>query len=107
MGCSDLSFGIALSLFFGTIVAVPVISYLILADAMAGLARAPWSLLIYAAFVIVGCALYLAAWRYGKGEQLPANAEEWHRFWRGHGPVLIIAAIPFVRRLWQVTSGSR
>lgn len=105
----DVQFALALTLFFGTIVAAPVIAYLLVADSIAGLSPFPRSAFVYVGLVVVGCLLYAATLRYWKGNPFPSTSEGWYYYWRGYIPFLAVAAIPLLLRIveWMTRSYKR
>lgn len=95
----DVQFALALTLFFGTIVAVPVIAYLFVAESIAALFPFPRSVFVYVAFVAFGCLLYALTLRYWKGNALPSTSEGWYYYWRGYIPLLATAAVPLLSHI--------
>lgn len=95
----DVEFALSFTLFFGTIVAVPVIVYLICADLVAGQLRFPLSTLAYLALVALGLVLFAAYKHYWQGHPLPTSSEGWYYYWRGYIPLLTTACVPLLWRL--------
>lgn len=98
---SDVRLAVGFTLIFGTMVALPAVCYLLIADFIADQLRPPWSVLTYLALAAAGCAFYVVALRYGKGHPLPTTIEDWYQFWRRDSPLLVITALPLLWRLWR------
>lgn len=95
----DVQFALALTLFFGTIVAVPVIAYLFVVDSIAGLFPFPRSVFVYVGLVATGCLIYAPTLRYWKGNPFPSTSEGWYYYWRSYIPLLATAAIPLLSHI--------
>ena len=95
----DVQFALALSLFFGTMVAVPAVVYLLSADFIAGRLTLPWSAILYVGLVALGCVLHGAILHFVVGRPLPQASESWHLYQRQYIPLLAMASVPLVCRI--------
>lgn len=99
---TDLWFAIAISVFFGSLTAVPVVLYLICSDGLAGRLSFPWNALMFAALAALGCVLYAAVLRYWKGNPLPTSDEGWSFYRLQFIPHLAVAAILLMKQFSHV-----
>jgi hypothetical protein len=97
----DMMFAIALTLFFGTTIAIPLIAYLLFADMISRLFSFPRSVLIYLVVVALGWALYTWLGYSIKDFQFPQTPEALALYFWGLSPLLATAAIPL---LFQILS---
>jgi hypothetical protein len=95
----DVQFAFALSLFFGSLVAVPLIAFLFGADFVGSRFPFPLSTLVYVAFVALGCMAYGAILHFVKGNPFPTTSEGWHFYLQGYISILATAGVLLVRRI--------
>ncbi|MBS0534964.1 MAG: hypothetical protein JSR72_12980 [Proteobacteria bacterium] len=84
----------ALTLFFGTLIAVPAGMYFLCADLLAHCTRFPWNVLAYVVLVGLGCVAYGAVILYLLGSPLPKIRDGF-----GYLPLLAMSLVPLI---WRV-----
>jgi hypothetical protein len=99
IGQGDINLALALTLFVGTIIGVPVIGYLVCADLIAKRLQPPWNVVSFVGLVAVGFAVYVFLHHQKTQVPLQNFADIW-KVYRSHLlPLGAIAAILLVRRI--------
>jgi hypothetical protein len=96
---SDFWLALAITLFFGSLSAIPMVGFLVGGDFLAGRFSFPWNVLIILAWAALGCALYAAVLRYWKGNPLPTTSEGWYYYRQQFIPYLACATVVVVKQL--------
>jgi hypothetical protein len=100
----DVQFAFALTVFFGTPVAIPLIAFLFGADFVGSRLPFPLSTLVYVAFVALACMVYGTVLYRVKGDPLPTTSEGWHVYLQGYIPILAPAIVLLV---WRIAKSVR
>ena len=101
----DVQFAFALTVFFGTIVAVPVILLLFLFDFVATRWRFPFSAIIYVALSVFCCAAVAFFVERAKDRHTPTTVREWLAALVEFSPVLTTACVLLVRQFYRAATG--
>jgi hypothetical protein len=91
-------------LFFGLIVAIPVVLLLLLFDLISTRLPFPFSSLVYATLSVLCCAAVAFLIARGKSRPIPATAGEWLAALVEFSPVLTAACVPLARQIYRAVA---
>ena len=97
----DVQFALALSLFFGSMTAVPVVGYLVCADFVAKRLPLPFNAVVFLLLVVCGCAIFVAVNLYWLEIPFPKSDEQKFFYFYRFIPNLVVAVFLLVRRIWK------
>ena len=96
---SDFEFAFALTVIFGTLVAIPLFPFFFAVDFAASYLAFPWNVLTFIGVVLLGCALFALVTHFGRADAWPASYDAWVVYLRAYLPVGASATVMVLYRL--------